>query len=251
MNADEWAYRLSALWQPSKSLTMSVNFSWQHYQERQRRGIDLVNCEKLRGRPNYDFRRMARVAHSGNRRQSRRHERLLRYVPERRHLPGRGQLHRQVLPRHRLSALPAHLGYQQLICGSSTLGGYEDMDRESAQDMEQSLNAWDQAMFFLPGTGSNSWSHEIQLQSYGDKKFNWIAGLNFFHEETSTIGYFDNTMGEKSLWNQPDRSTDACRALRAGNLLFHAPVAWDSRIPLQQGKTKEDKGGNTYIMQPS
>ena len=54
--------------------------------------------------------------------------------------------------------------------------GLEDQNRESQQDMEQSLNAWDQAFFFLPGTGSSSWMNEVQLQSQGNRSFNWIAG---------------------------------------------------------------------------
>ena len=127
--------------------------------------------------------------------------------------------------------------------------GYEDQDRESAQDMEQSLNAWDQAMFFLPGTGSKSWSHEIQLQSYGNKKFNWIAGANYFHEKTSTIGYFDNAIDDKALWDQPDRSTRRVGALRAGNLLVLEPVAPDARLPLQRRDQGRQGRANVRLQQ--
>ena len=124
--------------------------------------------------------------------------------------------------------------------------GLEDQDRESAQDMEQSLNAWDQALFFLPGTGSKSWTHEVQLQSYGNKNFNWIAGVNYFHEKTKTIGYFDNAIDEKSLFDQPDRSTNA-GAFFAQGTYSYSPK-WHLTIGYRYSdETKEDKGGNTYI----
>jgi iron complex outermembrane receptor protein len=129
------------------------------------------------------------------------------------------------------------------------LGGFEDMDRESAQDMELSLNAWDQAMFFLPGTGSRSWSGEIQLQSYGAKKFNWIAGMNYFEEKTTTLGYFDNAIGEKSLWDQPDRSTNA-GALFAQGTYSYSPK-WHLTLGYRYSdETKEDKQGRTYSCTP-
>jgi len=52
MNAKEWAYRFSGLWEP-KYKDVSLNFSVQQYQSDGAGGIDLVNCDKLRGRPNY------------------------------------------------------------------------------------------------------------------------------------------------------------------------------------------------------
>jgi iron complex outermembrane receptor protein len=120
------------------------------------------------------------------------------------------------------------------------------MERESAQDMEQSLNAWDQAMFFLPGTGARSWSHEFQLQSYGDKKFNWIAGINYFRERTGTIGYFDNTIGEKSLWDQPNRATGASAVFAQGTYSYSPK--WHLTLGYRYSdETKEDKGGRYYL----
>ena len=34
---------------------MSLNFSFQHFRNDSAGGVDLVNCEKLRGRPDYAF----------------------------------------------------------------------------------------------------------------------------------------------------------------------------------------------------
>ena len=96
----------------------------------------------------------------------------------------------------------------------------EVLDRESDVDMEQSLNAWDQSFHFLPGTGSRSWSPEVQLQSFGNEHLNWIAGANYFHEKTTTFGYFDNAIGEKSMFDQPDRSTSAYALFAQGTYSF-------------------------------
>lgn len=123
--------------------------------------------------------------------------------------------------------------------------GYEDQDRESAQDMDQSLNAWDQGFYFLPGTGSDSWAQEIQLQSYGNANLNWISGVNLFHEKTSTIGFFDNALDSKALFDQPDRSTDAIAVFAQGTYSYSPKwhVTLGGRYSYE---TKEDKGGKTY-----
>ncbi len=126
------------------------------------------------------------------------------------------------------------------------LAGFEDQDRESAQDMEQGLNAWDQAMFFLPGTGSRSWMNEIQLQSQGNEKVNWILGVNYFKEKTSTIGFFDNAIDEKSFWDQADRSTTANALFAQGTYSFSDK--WHLTLGGRfSDETKEDKGGRSYI----
>jgi iron complex outermembrane receptor protein len=128
--------------------------------------------------------------------------------------------------------------------------GMENQDRESAQDMEQSLNAWDQAMYFLPGTGSWSGMNEAQLQSQGNAKFNWIVGANFFYEKTETFGFFDNPMGEKSFWHQPDRSTTASAVFAQGT--YSVSAKWHLTIGGRYSdETKEDKGGRTYKCLPT
>ena len=116
MNSKEWAYRVSALWQP-KDKDMSLNLSFQHYRSDSAGGVDLVNCEKLRGVRSTTTRRGKRDLSSTQwQSPSSGHERLLRHLPERRHLPGRGQRARQALPRHHVSAFPVHLGYQRSNC---------------------------------------------------------------------------------------------------------------------------------------
>ena len=251
MDAGEWAYRLSALWKPTNKL--SLNFSWQRYRNESSGGVDLVNCEKLRGRPNYVW--------------------VPNPDPDAPEDSGTFEINPDNPVADCNDLYPEDDSYQAVVNTPGKffldidylrtqlnwdikhdlrlvfLGGFEDMDRESAQDMELSLNAWDQAMFFLPGTGSKSWSGEVQLQSYGAKKLNWIAGVNYFHETTSTIGYFDNAIGEKSLWDQPDRSSTA-GALFAQGTYSYSPK-WHMTLGYRYStEKKEDKGGRTYICTP-
>jgi iron complex outermembrane receptor protein len=241
MNAEEWAYRLSGRWQ-RKNKRMSLNFSFQQFRSDSAGGIDLVNCEKLRGRPNYDFEydedgNLLGVYQNGTNDCSDLFPKDDTYQAVV-NVPGRFYLDIKYLRAEFNWDIKPNLRFVYL-------GGGEDRDRESAQDMEQSLNAWDQAMFFLPGTGSKSWMHEIQLQSYGNKRFNWIAGANLFHEKTSTIGYFDNTINPKSLWDQPNRSTDAYALFAQGTYSFSDK--WHLTVGYRYSdETKEDKGGQTW-----
>lgn len=232
LNLDEWGYRVSAQWDPNDDLSFFL--SYQKYRRDDAGGIDLVNCEKLRGRPTYDA--------DGN-------------------VDGVDDCANGIFPKdstyQAIVNVPGRLFLDiEYLRGTMDwsvsdnllvkyLGGYENQDRESAQDMEQGLNAWDGSMFFLPGTGSQSYSHEIQLQSYGNESLNGIVGANYFHEKTTTLGFYDNPINDKAFWDQPDRSTDAWS-------LF-SQVTWSmtDQLHLTLGyrhsdETKEDVGGRSY-----
>jgi len=246
MNADEWAFRLSALWKPTENV--EATFSWQRFNTDSSGGIDLVNCKKLRGRPTYgavfdedpmsaNFGDQIGITQIGTNdcRDIFPKDNPYQAVVS---TPGRFKLGIDYL-RTRVSwdiRKDLRLVY---------LGGTEDMSRQSAQDMDQSLNAWDQAFFFLPGTGSNAWSHEFQLQSYGTKQFNWITGINFFREKTSTLGYFDNTIDSKALFDQPNRGTTAGAIFGQGTYSY--TPKWNLTVGYRYSEeTKEDRGGRTY-----
>jgi iron complex outermembrane receptor protein len=249
MDAQEWAYRGSLLWKPS-SKPMSLNFSFQHYQSDSSGGIDLVNCEKLRGRPTYlldDNNELVRDE-NGNPVVSGVNDCSTIFPEDDTYqavvnTPGKFFLD--------IKYLRSRFDYQlNRDLRFVFLAGGEDQNRESAQDMDQSLNAWDQAMYFLPGTGSRSWMAEAQLQSFGVKKFNWIAGTNIFQEKTSTIGYFDNTIDEKSLWDQPDRSTKAWAIFGQGTYSFSP--RWHLTLGYRHSdEMKQDVGGKTYLCSPA
>jgi iron complex outermembrane receptor protein len=247
MNAKEWAYRGSLRWQP-KSMPVSLNVSFQHYRSDSSGGIDLVNCDKLRGRPTYELDADNQLVYEdGKPKVSGVNDCSTMFPNDDTYqavvnTPGRFFLDIMYLRSQFNWDINKNL---RLVF----LAGGEDQDRESTQDMEQSLNAWDQYMSFLPGTGSRSWMGEVQLQSFGDKKFNWIAGANIFNEKTSTIGFFDNTIDEKSMWEQPNRSTDAWALFGQGTYSF--TPRWHLTLGYRYSdETKEDQGGKTYLCNP-
>ncbi|MBD3869178.1 MAG: TonB-dependent receptor [Acidobacteria bacterium] len=245
MNAEEWAYRVSTLWQP-KDKDVSWNFSFQHYRSDSAGGVDLVNCEKLRGRPVYelDGENELVLDDGGN-------PIVIGTNDCSDMFPEDDTYQAAVNVPGRLYLDIMYLRSQFNWDINDTLrfiysAGFEDQDRESAQDMEQGLNAWDQAMVFLPGTGSQSHMHEFQLQSQGNPNFNWITGVNFFTETTSTIGFFDNAIDEKSYWDQPDRSTTSYAAFAQGTYSY--TDKWHMTIGSRfSDETKEDKGGRSLL----
>ncbi len=245
MNDLEWAYRVSALWKPKRN-DMSLSFSFQQYRNNSAGGIDLVNCEKLRGRPTYLLDENSQIVRDEN------GNPIITGTNDCSDLFPRDDTYQAVVNvpgKFYLDIMYLRSQFTWDIADDLRFiysGGFEDQDRESAQDMDGSLNAWDQAMFFLPGTGSQSWAHEIQFQSSGNKKFNWIAGLNYFHEKTNTIGYFDNAIDEKSMWVQPNRSADAAAAFAQGTYSF-SPKWYLTIGGRYSGETKQDKGGRSYI----
>jgi iron complex outermembrane receptor protein len=242
LNAKEWGYRISGRWQP-RSKDMSLDLSFQHFRSDSAGGIDLVNCEKLRGRPAYDFEydeegNLLGVYQSGTNDCSDMFPRDDTYQAVV-NTPGRFFLDIKYLRSRFEWGIKENLRFVALVGG-------EDQDRESRQDMEQSLNAWDQSMTFLPGTGSRSWMSEIQFQSQGNRRFNWISGANVFHEKTSTTGFFDNAIGEKSMWDQPNRTADAWALFAQGTYSF--TPKWHLTLGYRYSdEAKEDQGGTTYI----
>jgi iron complex outermembrane receptor protein len=231
-NASEWAYRVSARWKPSDKL--NLNLSFQHFQNDSAGGIDLVNCEKLRGRPVRD--NTGTIIGTDDCSDLFPTDDTYNAVVN---VPGKLFLDIKYF-RTRLDwDLKDNLRFV-------FLGGAEDQDRESAQDMEQSLNAWDGAMFFLPGTGSRSWSGEVQFQSYGNRRFNWIGGANYFEEKTTTVGYYDNPINDKAYWDQPDRSSQSWALFGQGT--YSLSRQWHLTLGYRHSEeTKEDRGGRTYI----
>jgi iron complex outermembrane receptor protein len=235
-NVDEWAYRVSAQWTPSDDV--NVFLSYQQYRNDSAGGIDLVNCEKLRGRPVRD----ANGNPTGD------VEDCTRIFPKDDtysavvNIPGK-----LFLDIKYLRGIVDWTIRDNLVL--KYLGGYEDQDRESLQDMEGSLNAWDGTMYFLPGTNSKSYSHEVQLQSYGNERLNWIVGGNVFNETTNTQGGYDSSMGNKSYWDQSDRSTDAWSLF--GQATWSFTDRWHLTLGYRHSdETKEDVGGRSWSCDP-
>ena len=224
-NANEYSFRISTLWQPAHGL-FSNHTVFQQYVNNSAGSLDLVNCDQLRDRPAEYGGDCSSFLPSDNTYQA--------VV----NLPGELNLDITYLRNTFNYSLSDELSLVWLL-------GYEKMERSSAQDNEVGLDPWDGATYFLEGTGAESYSSELQLQSdeYGD--LIWIAGINYFHEKTTTLGYYDNPMDDKAFWDQPDRSTDAYALFGQAtyNLTDDLHLTFGYRY---SHETKQDKGGRTY-----
>ncbi|EGM78486.1 outer membrane receptor protein [Rheinheimera sp. A13L] len=223
-NANEHSFRVSTLWEPSAG-RFSNHTVFQYYKNDSAGSVEMVNCEKLRGRPAEFGGDCSTFLPSDNTYQA--------VV----NVPGKLELD--------ITYLRNTLNYELTDeLNLVWLAGFEDMKRQSAQDTEVGLDVWDGAMFFLDGTGARSYSTELQLQSDELGDLVWIAGVNLFHEKTTTVGYYDNPMDDKAFWDQPDRSTDAFAAF--GQATYN--LSEDLHLTLGyrfSDETKEDKGGRT------
>ncbi|MDR7123125.1 TonB-dependent receptor [Rheinheimera soli] len=223
-NANEHSFRVSTLWAPSAG-RFSNHTVFQYYKNDSAGSVEMVNCEKLRGRPAEFGGDCSTFLPSDNTYQA--------VV----NVPGKLELD--------ITYLRNTLNYELTDeLNLVWLAGFEDMQRQSAQDIEVGLDVWDGAMFFLDGTGARSYSTELQLQSDELGDLVWIAGVNLFHEKTTTVGYYDNPMDDKAFWDQPDRSTNAFAAF--GQATYN--LSEDLHLTLGyrfSDETKEDKGGRT------
>ena len=224
-NANEYSFRISTLWEPLDG-GFSNHTVFQKYVNNSNNNLDLVNCDKIRGRSEELGGDCTNFLPSDNTYQA------VVNVP--------GKLNLDIT--YLRNTLNYDINDEYSLVW---LLGYEDMERSSAQDSEVGLDPWDGATYFLDGTGAESFSTEVQLQSdeYGD--FIWIVGANYFHEKTTTLGYYDNPMDDKAFWDQPDRSTDAFALFGQGtyNLTEKLHLTLGYRF---SDETKEDKGGKTY-----
>jgi len=224
-NANEHSFRISTLWQPAHGL-FSNHTVFQQYVNDSAGTLDLVNCDQLRGRP---------AEYGGDCSSFLPGDNTYQAVVN---VPGELNLDITYLRNTLNYTLSDEMSLVWLL-------GYEKMERSSAQDSETGLDPWDGAIYFLKGTGAKSYSTELQLQSdeFGDLV--WIAGINYFHEKTTTVGYYDNPMDDKAFWDQPDRSTEAYALFGQAtyNITEDLHATFGYRF---SHETKQDKGGRTY-----
>lgn len=231
-NIDEFAYRISSLWEPSNDL--SVNLAYQYYKNKGAGQKETANCEKMEGRPTYDENGDVNGVSD-----------CTTFSPHNNNytaivnVPGKS-----IVDMHMLRGNVNYNVNNDLALVYNF--GWENQRRELAQDIENSYDVWDGAMFFLPGTASRSYFHEIQLQSQATSPFSWIVGANLFHEKTTTRGYYDNSINDKTFWSQPDRSSDSYAIFAQGTYditdKLHLTLGYR-----YSDEEKEDKGGNNKV----
>ncbi|MEH6549854.1 MAG: TonB-dependent receptor [Pseudomonadales bacterium] len=230
-NIDEHSYRIAALWEPTDKWSVKANY--QKYVNNSAGDIDLVNCDKLQGRPTRDA--DGNVTGTDDCSNIFPGDDNYQAVVN---VPGRLRLDIDNF-RGRVDYVLTDYVYLVWIFG------YEEQARESTTDMDGSLNAWDQAMFFLDGTGSKSYSNEIQLQSNDTDGYTWIVGANMFHEKTTTKAYLDNSINDKEFWDLANRTSDSWAVFAQGtyDLTDKLNLTLGTRYSFEE---KQDVGGTTY-----
>jgi iron complex outermembrane recepter protein len=85
-------------------------------------------------------------------------------------------------------------------------GGYAKQVRSQLTDIDRGITGWDMSMFF-DGTTYKSQSHEFQLQSTGDGPLQWVTGIYLADENNNVKGGFINSGPRAEFWDQPKRTS--------------------------------------------
>lgn len=120
--------------------------------------------------------------------------------------------------------------------------GWAKQVRSQMSDMDNGVTDWDMSIFFRQAD-FRAQSHELQVQSTGEGRLQWIAGLFHFEENNDMQGGWMNSMASASYWNQPDRTLSSQAAFAQGT------YALTDRLNLTLGyrhtrDTKQDVGGH-------
>lgn len=230
-SVNEYAYRASLAWDPVDSL--SVDVSYQKFVNDSAGGINLLNCDKMRGRQarDDDGNQTGELTDCSARFPTNDNYQVSVNVP--------GKLKLDI------DNVRGTVDWSATSFMDITyVFGFEKIARESAIDSDGGINLYDQSMFFLDGTGSESNYHELQFKSTDADNYTWIVGLNYFHEQTKTAGYFNNSMDGKTFWDQPNRTTDAYAIFSQGtyDITDKLHLILGGRF---SSETKEDNGGRT------
>ncbi|PHZ85150.1 TonB-dependent receptor [Paremcibacter congregatus] len=223
-NINNYALRLSAYWQPTE------DFSWlltgEHYRDDSAGGLNPRDCERIKDRP-ADVNGGSCTDIWGT------EDNFVTYV----NIPGKNDM--------TLNSVRSHLVWGvtegiQLVYNA----GYQSQERAGQIDLDQGFYFWDQMLKWVD-TDYDSWSHEVQLQSTGEGKLQWIAGYFNFKEDNAMNGQYHGAMGGVSLWLQPKRTIESEAFFAQGTyeltekLFLTAGARYTKDV-------KQDQGGRNY-----
>ncbi len=179
-NVDQYAFRLSALWQPTEKLSWML--SYEQFQDDGAGSVFQNSCDDAAKRSDTDPGTTCEelFGHDDNQ---------TVYVGT----PGEQDISIQTLRSNFSWDLSDSL---RLVYNA----GMTQMDRDSVWDFDQGTNPWDQQMAFK-GLEMDSFSHEVQLQSTDDGPLQWIAGLYYFEEESDGPGYWMQSINQVEFWD--------------------------------------------------
>jgi iron complex outermembrane recepter protein len=239
-NSDQYAFRLSSLWEPSDDISWTL--AYEHFQDNGAGNADTIDCKKaaLRVRTDDDGNYLDA---DGN----------ISPTP----VPGSDGCARVYGPGADSYTVSINVpGMQDMTIQNvrSSLrwdfsdamafvynAGWAKQTRTQVTDMDRGVTPWDMSIFFRDAT-FKSQSHELQLQSTDAGPLQWITGLFFFEENNDMQGGWMNSMASADYWNQPDRT------LRSEAAFAQGTYSITDRLNLTLGfrhtrDTKEDVGG--------
>ncbi len=190
-NADQHAFRIAGLWEPSD------NFSWmlsyEKFQDSSAGSADTIDCSKANKRVFLQDGELAPLQGCEN-----------AYGPGADSytvlvsVPGMLDLS--------IDNVRSNLRWD--FSDSMALvynAGWAKQVRSQMSDMDRGVTDWDMSIFFRKAD-FRAQSHELQLQSTGDSRLQWITGVFYFKENNDMQGGWMNSMASASYWNQPDRT---------------------------------------------
>ncbi|ACE83587.1 TonB-dependent receptor [Cellvibrio japonicus] len=227
-NADQYAFRVAGLWEPGDSLSWML--AYERFQDSSAGGTDTLDCSKAKKRVFMENDEPAPLQGC-----------------EYAYGPGADEYTVLVSVPGMLDLSIENIRSNLRWDLSDDLAfvynaGWAKQTRTQMSDQDRGITDWDMSIFFRDAA-FKSQSHELQLQSTGDGRLQWITGLFFFKENNDMQGGWMNSMASASYWNQPDRtlSSEAIFAQGTYELTDDLTLTLGFR---HTRDTKEDVGGH-------
>lgn len=225
-NADQYAYRISGLWEPTDEISWLVTA--EKFQDQSAGYINTIDCDKA------DL-RLDENGEAGN------------LGCEYLYGPGADEYTVVVNTPGELDlsieSLRSHFRWDFSDSMSFLYNaGFASQSRTNRVDIDAGVTAWDMSLHFTD-TQYDSQSHELQLQSTGDGPLQWIAGAFYFKEENDMSGYFIAHMNDSTFWRQPDRTLESKAYFAQGTYDFTDDLHLTLGYRWTKD-TKEDVGGH-------
>lgn len=240
-NSDQYAFRVSGLWEPSDDFSWMV--AYEHFQDDSAGSADTIDCDKaaLRVRTDDDGNYLDA---DGN----------ISATP----VPGSNGCERIYGPGADSYTVNVSVpGMQDMtiqnvrsnlrwdFADSMALvynAGWAKQTRTQMSDQDRGITDWDMSIFFRDATFVSQ-SHEVQVQSTDAGPLQWITGLFYFEENNDMQGGWMNSMASASYWNQPDRTLTSSAAFAQGT--YSLTDALHLTLGYRYTRdTKEDVGGH-------
>ncbi|RYY02790.1 MAG: TonB-dependent receptor [Gammaproteobacteria bacterium] len=120
--------------------------------------------------------------------------------------------------------------------------GAAKQTQNQLSDLDRGTSWWDMTMFF-DGATYKSQSHELQLESTGDSKLQWITGLFLFKEDNNMQGGMTHSSQFSDYWNQKNRTLESVAGFAQGTYELTDDLSLTVGYRHTQD-TKEDVGGH-------